>query len=372
MNRNLLSLLFFTALSPLVAQGGAAPVPVPAKANTWFSILDQDLGTYFHHEEAVGHFPFQNPSNEPFQFKSFGASCQCSRALIRVGGRHYEYSNKPTPNMLVRITEDATGKKEERVSQIDVGANEAGEVEVHMDMAGHTGIKQASLDVHTTDPVTPFTKLQWHATGAQMFVLSPADINLNQMSWNESREFSLVVTSPVNKDFNIIKMDDAGPDFHVAYDKEVKDGAAVWTIHGTYGPIASEAGGGGALKFYTDLKGETTFMVRVQALVTGPLDVKPGSFLPLGRIKKGTARSEKITFEPNDGSDLDATSVKFDDSSVDVKFLSYKTTKDGKKLIVEIEVSKDAPTGLLKGTVVVGLNHAAVKERKITFNGFIR
>lgn len=384
MNCKLTALLLLALSASAVAQneakvdpnapkaGGEAKPQGGAKGNAWFPILDQDLGTYFHHEEAVGHFPFQNPKAEAVQIKSFGASCQCSRAVILIGGRRYEYSNKPTPNMLIRVTQDATGRKEERVSQIDVAPNESGEVEVHMEMSGYTGIKQASLDIHTTDKDLPFTKLQWHATGAQMFVMSPADVNLNQMSWTEKREFTVTVTSPIQKDFNVTKMDDAGPDFHVTYEKEMKEGAAIWTIRGTYGPIASEAGGGGVLKFYTDMKGESSFMVRVQALVTGPLDIKPGSYIGFGMIKRGAVRTEKVTFEPNDGSDLQATDIKFEGSTVDARFLTAKQSKDGKKLIIELEVAKDVPVGLLRGVLVVGLNHPAVKERKVTFNGYVR
>ena len=71
-----LSALFLLALSvPALAQNeGKADPHTPkagevkpqagAKGNSWFPIIDQDLGTYFHHEEALGHFPFQNPKSE--------------------------------------------------------------------------------------------------------------------------------------------------------------------------------------------------------------------------------------------------------------------------------------------------------------------
>jgi hypothetical protein len=47
-------------------------------------------------------------------------------------------------------------------------------------------------------------------------------------------------------------------------------------------------------------------------------------------------------------------------------------SKVGKDLVIELEVAKDVPTGLLKGSMVVKLNHPAVSERKIMFNGFVR
>ena len=397
MNRKLLSVLIVAA-APLVAQEKTAPVPTdkpveikPAEVkqlphsggNAWFQVTDQDLGTYFHHEEAVGHFPFQNPGDKPVEWKSFQASCQCSKAIITVGGRRYDYSNKPTPNMLVRLGGPGDGKgeakKDERVTQIEIGPHEAGEVEVHMDMAGFTGTKQASLDIHTTDPAMPMMKLQWHAVGAQMFQVAPAEVNLNQMTWNEKREFTVTVTSPVARDFNITRMDDAGKDFDVKYEKALKDGLATWTVHGTYGPVSTEAsaagsgsGGGGVLKFYTDIKGEPTFMVRVQAMVQGPMEVKPGSFIGFGMIHKGNARTERITFTPNDGTDLDATSIAFEDLTVDPKFVTTRKSKDGKTLVVELEIGSGAPVGLLKGRVVIKLNHPAVKEKSVLFNGYVR
>ena len=90
------------------------------------------------------------------------------------------------------------------------------------------------------------------------------------------------------------------------------------------------------------------------------------------QIKRGSARSEKVTFEPNDGSDLQVTNIQFEGATVDAKYLTAKHSKDGKKLIVELEVAKDVPLGLLRGVMVVNLNHPAVKERKITFNGYVR
>jgi hypothetical protein len=112
--------------------------------------------------------------------------------------------------------------------------------------------------------------------------------------------------------------------------------------------------------------------VRISAAILGPLEVKPGTFLTLGMIRKGQKRVEKVTFEPNDDSDLDATSIRLENLTMDPKFVTATKSKDGKKLIVELEISSDAPTGLLRGDLVVDLNHPAVPSRKILFNGFVR
>jgi hypothetical protein len=394
MTRTLLPLLVLLTV-PLAAQDkqketspGAGPVKVDPQTpqagaksgNAWFPVRDQNLGTFFSHESAHGRFAFQNPKDAAVTWKAFSASCQCSKAIITVADpsgdgevRRYELRNKPTPNVLLRIKTGAGGTTEEaRVSQIDIGAHEAGEVEVHMEMNGITGPRQASLDIHTTDLDTPMIRLSWNAIGAQMFVVTPAEVNLNQMVWNERREFTVTVTSPVQPDFNITRMDEVTKDFTVSSSKELKDGKATWTIQGAYGPVNNEPGGGGVLKFYSDLPGEANFVVRVSAMVKGPLEVTPGTFMTLGMIRKGTVKAERVVFEPNDGTDLDAVDIQIEKLTVDKKHLAIHKSKDGNKLVVELEVTNDTPQGLLRGDLVVHLNHPVIKEKRILFNGYVR
>ncbi len=187
-----------------------------------------------------------------------------------------------------------------------------------------------------------------------------------------TRDFTVTVTSPLNKDFNVLRMDDAGKTFAVTYDKAMNGDNAVWTIKGKYGPVDGETGGGGVLKFYTDVRGESSFLVRVMAMVQGPLEVKPGGFLPLGLIRKGNAMVREIVFEPNDGTKLEATKLSFDKLSVREEFVTATSRQDGAKLIVSMAISPQAPLGMLKGDLVVQLNHPLVKEKRIMFNGFVR
>ena len=126
------------------------------------------------------------------------------------------------------------------------------------------------------------------------------------------------------------------------------------------------------MKFRTNLNGAASFNVRVLAFVQGPLEVKPGGFLTLGLIRKGNASSKRSTFEPNDGIDLHATSLEFEKASLAKEFLSAKQFKDGSKLIVELSVAANAPKGLVKGELVVKLNHPIITEKRIIFNGFVR
>jgi hypothetical protein len=354
--------------------GGAPTGGTQSGGNTWFPVTSKDLGTFFGSGDASGIFTFKNPHDDKaIEWRQLTGSCQCTKAVVRVSGRTYELSSKPTPNQLTRITK-VPGQPDqvEKVTQITIEPGATGEVEVHLDMAGITGNKQASLDIHTTDEVQSHLRLNFHANGAQLFTVSPAEVNLNKMTWSESREFTVTVASPMQKDWNIKRMDDAGKGFKVTYEKVANADSVTWTIRGTYGPVDGESAGGGLLKFYTDIQGESSFTVRVMALVQGPLEVKPGGFLPLGLVRKGTGLKKEIVFEPNDGFALEATALKFEKLSMGAEYVTASTRKDGNKLIVELQISDQTPTGMLKGDLVVELNHPLIKDKRIMFNGFVR
>lgn len=391
--RGLFVASFFLALGaaqehkpePQPVKPGAAPVvPIPpspatpavpglpAGGNAWFPETNKDLGTYYGQGDATGTFKFKNPNSTTIEWRSLTGSCQCTKAIIRVSGRTYELSSKPTPNQLRRITKVAGQPDQiETVTQIAVEAGAEGEVEVHLDMNNITGPKQASVDVHTTDPALTQFKLNFHANGAQLFTVSPAEINLNKMVWSESREFTVTVTS-MQKDWNILAMEDAGKMFSATWDKQVNNNVTSYVIKGKYGPVDGESAGGGMMKFRTDVQGGATFQVRVAAVVQGPLEVKPGAFLPLGLIRKGSALTKEVAFEPNDDFQLGTTEFKFEKLTVAEEFVAVKSRQDGKKVVVELSISDKAPVGLLKGELVVGLNHPLVKEKRLMFNGFVR
>lgn len=361
------------AQPPRQGPGVVVPAPkAPSGGNSWFAVTNQDLGTYFGQGDAVGLFKFKNPTDKVVDWRNLSGSCQCAKSIIRVGGRTYELSSKPTPNLLTRVTK-VPGQPDqvERVQQIAIEAGAEGEIEVHLDMNGITGPKQAHVDVHTTDPALPQFKVNFSASGAQLFTISPSEVNLNKMTWSESRDFSVTVTSPLQKDWSILRMDDAKA-FTANWEKVENGGVTSWVIKGRYGPVDGEIGGGGVLKFHTDIQGGATFNVRVLAFVQGPLEVKPGAFLTLGLIRKGNSMKKEIVFEPNDGTTIESSTIKFEKMTMSEEFVSASTRQDGNKLIVELLISDKAPTGLLKGDLVVGLTHPLVKEKKIMFNGFVR
>ena len=355
-----------------------APVPAPVTRpgtmppNTWFAVTELDLGSYFGEGEATGVLRWKNPTNKPVEWRNLNGSCQCLHVTVRAGDRTYELRPKQQPP-LVRVKNSGGGRQDtEPVNMISIEPNEEGEIEVRLDMHAVTGSKMATLDIHTTDPGQAQLRLKWTAVGATLFTISPAEVNLNKMTWSESRDFTATVVSPLYKDFNITRMDDAGKAFQVSWEKTMNGPTAAWTIKGKYGPVDGETAGGGLLKFYTDIRGEMPFTLRVMAFVQGPLEVKPGGFLTLGMIPKGKTLKKEIVFEPNDGTKLEMTGYHFEKTSVAGEVLTVKSSKDGEKLVVAIEVSDKAPIGLLKGDLVVELNHPLMKEKRIMFNGFVR
>ena len=72
------------------------------------------------------------------------------------------------------------------------------------------------------------------------------------------------------------------------------------------------------------------------------------------------------------GAALEATEMAFEKMTLKPGFVSATQRKDGDKLIVDLTVADDAPKGLVKGELVIKLNHPLVTEKRIMFNGFVR
>jgi len=359
-------------VAPQDTPGGTAKREVGASGgNSWFPVTVRDLGVFYGKGEAVGQFKFSNPHDSEISWRGLNPSCQCASADIRIGDRHYRVIGKPQKRVVRVIKKANEPERLENVASIMIGPKESGTIETRLNMQNITGAKSATLEIHSTDPVEPQTRLTFRATGAELFSVSPKEVNLNKMTWNESREFSVVVSS-AKPGWEILSMDDAGPAFDVKWEKTAAGTRTAYKITGTYGPVNDESGGGGMLKFRTNVNGSATFNVRVLAFVQGPLEVKPGGFLTLGLIRKGKPISKNVVFEPNDGVDLQATSMEFEKLTIGKDFIKASQRKDGTKLVVELAIADNAPTGLVRGELVVKLNHPLIKEKRIMFNGFVR
>jgi hypothetical protein len=132
----------------------------------------------------------------------------------------------------------------EQVGHIQIDSGEKGEIEVHMTMRDIRGPKEADLAVQTSDEALPVVDLKWRATGAVFFQIDPPEVNLNEMTWTDKREFEFRIHSPLKKDFNLVSHEPLPPAMEVTYEKQMQGDQAVWLVKGTYGPGVPEPGGG--------------------------------------------------------------------------------------------------------------------------------
>lgn len=372
---------------------GPAPGLPPGKfeeghGNSWFEKTRIHLGTFFEEEEATGTFKFKNPNKEEKRIVDLRASCTCSSARIRVGDRLYSLGNDPVNNAIHRLTIKDGLEQKERVTFITLNPDEEGSIEVHMKMAGHQGEKDANLQVTTSDEKLPAINLQWRALGAVYFLVEPPDINLNEMTWKDHRQFTFQVTSPLQPDFNLTAINKQPAKSEVKYEKSLRDGKAVWKVTGTYGPNLTEKDGGGEIEFATDARAKPVKM-RFAAFVRGPIKMTPGGFFSFGPIRQGTEGKQLIHLWPTDDFQLEVQKVEFTwDNDASSKFkpenMHVKTskgvkfkdpdTREEKSNVAQVElvIAPDTEKSVVRGKVRIFTNHPQVPMHELMFNGFVR
>lgn len=354
---------------PLPAAPGASAEP--SGGNEWFEWTKLDLGTFFEEEDAIGTFKFTNPHSETHKLSKLVPSCSCAKALVRVGDRKYTVgANK----VLYRVEDNDDGTQSKiRVEHIDVEPEQSGELEVHMSLTGFKGKKDATLGLELSDEDLSSVSLSWSATAATFFHVNPPEVNLNEMSWSDTREFQFTVTSPLKEDFNITGHENLEPGMKVEYSKNMRDGKAEWTVRGSYGPGAREPGGG-MIVLKTDTKQNAT--ARVVAFVKGPLTMVPGGFVGLGHIKKDEGKEVEITLTPNGEFDLQVEKleiVRFGLRDEDQrKFVEFDHEKRDSNVVVKIRVLEGMKPAYLTGVLKIHLNHPGAKSKEVMFNGFVR
>lgn len=380
------ALLLFVpcALGQVPPQDGGATAPQggvsdPNKATPadngpkWVTESTRSLEVPIGATDVVGKFAFVNPSDATVEFREMNASCACTSSTIRIGERTFVLI--PKPKSLLQVVTTPEGEKRVPVASISVGPRESGEFELHLDMSGSTS-KSVSLDVHTTDPASPMLHLTINALGQRVLIVEPEEVDLGIVEPRAKREFSVRVHSKVTKDFNIENNADLPPNVTATWEKTMVDGAATWTLHGVY--TASDKRVAGApemdavgVKFATDLSTEKQIVLRVVAKIGRPVEVAP-SFLSLGQLRQGKARTESLRLHRTDGATLAVTSVKFENLSLPQQFVTATIKQDGAATTVEITIAENAPRGLLRGDIVIELDHPQVTEQRVLFNGFIR
>ena len=371
--------LALVAILPSVAAqvGTTTPPPVipyvTGTPNAWFDKTKFFLGEFLETEIVSGTFNFKNPTDEEQVLTDFAGSCQCVRAVISVGGRTFELSKQPVANSLHElITKDGEVTRE-KAMQIPVGAGAEGTVEVHMEMGGVQGFKVASLAMTCTDPSLKQIVLQWQARGAHYFEVTPKEVYLNDMKWDEGRQFSFVVESQARPDFELL--DHLPVPDYVKVEKEritLPDNTKAWRVSGEYGPNAAPAQGGVNLRFKTNWDGKEVSLP-VLALVDAPFDIQPGTFFSFGKVAKGKGAEFEITITPKIDFDLKLEQIEFPKLTIDPKYISASTEMREKTLVVTVRLSPEAEGAvLLRGSIEMRFNHPSMEYKSFSFNGILR
>ncbi len=366
-------------LLSLLAASLAAQNPAPKTTqvlpsvtpNQWFAKVHEAVAVVDGSTMAIGRFPFHNPHDSDIEWREFGASCACSHLEFVVGDRRYWL--KPKPRELVQLVAKDGAAEPERVPVdfIPVHGSEQGTVEVHVELTGNIVKKTVSVDIHTNDAELPQMRLQVDVSHGDGLVLTPPEVELGTILPGEVREFTVEVHASGRKDFELKPPEQLPPGIHVECSKATSNNVSVWTIHGTYGPYEAGKGGAASLKFSTGLKELASVNLRVNGVVAVPVEVWPG-FLTLGRIDPAKEKRMQVRFHAKDGTDLEVTKVSFANLTAQAGKVESKVTKDGKDVLVEVVVPSGAAAGLLRGDLLVELNHPKASSFKVLFNGYVR
>jgi len=109
------------------------------------------------------------------------------------------------------------------------------------------------------------------------------------------------------------------------------------------------------------------------AFVEGPLRFLPGDFLSFGMIPRDRAATRSVTVEPTGSFELRVEKLEARELSFDPQFLELTAQQGEKSVQVTLRILPGIPRGtVVRGDVVIHLNHPAMKTRTILFNGFVR
>ncbi len=195
------------------------------------------------------------------------------------------------------------------------------------------------------------------------------------MKWGEQKSFRFQISSSVKRDFKLLGLEPL-PDYVKVEKKQIKlpDGTPAWEVSGTFGPKADPKSGGAAIKFKTDLDDKVVTFTLI-ANVVGPVSVKPGTFIPFGRVTKAKGSERQVTISPNGKFELQVQKVEFERLKIDRKYLEVTHEKKGKDVVVTLRVLPVPGAKrllLMRGVMIVHLNHPAVKTQRFSFNGILR
>lgn len=363
----------FSSVLVLTLLAGVATAQEPNKPQPWFEQDQLDFGRHVEGERASGVFEFRNPTGADQTIDTVVASCSCTSVQVFVGEVRYTVEKIPRPNTIYRWNDgDESGRpRKELVEQIAVPADAEGRVEVEIDLRNVKGQKSAQVTFGVSDPANPALVLRATAFADQFFQVSPPEVRLGQLRWDEAKTFSARITSPIQPEFEVVNMDPLPDGMTATFRKESLNGVDTYVVEGTYGPGVDPNAGGGVIRLRTNVGGRRV-EVRVIAYVSGPLSVEPSSFVQFGRIRRAEGKTKTVRITPADEFDLQVEGIEIEDSELGADFLEVKTSKVGGAVEVSIEIKPDAPRSLVRGTIRLRLNHPSSPEQTITFNGFVR
>ncbi|MCA8977640.1 MAG: hypothetical protein KDC98_23145, partial [Planctomycetes bacterium] len=221
----------------------------------------------------------------------------------------------------------------------------------------------------TTDTKTPMMRLNLKATAVATFLLEPAETALGIVAAGEEHGFTVKVI-PRAADFAITGAKPFPTGVTATYRRIDDAKPPHWLVTGTF--ASSWPGNANAdLEFETNSKQAPIVTIKVHATVRLPVEAKP-PFFSLGRVPLDKGGSARIALSRSDGKQLEVLGLRVEGAKDAAQFVTAHAFKAGSDLIVELVVAAGAPKGLLRGDVVIELDHPTVKERRINFNGFIR
>lgn len=360
-----------SALAAQKAPAKTAAMPAPATHSTWFGQLGRTVEAEVGQDHVVGSFPFRSPLAASIEWRQVTASCACSHLEFAVADRRYWM--KPKPKELYQLLPAPEGAEPARVpvDVIPVHAGEIGTVEIHVDLHGLRHQRRVLVDLHSTDAAEPMTRLTVDIRGVEPLVLTPPEVDLGTMMATGRREFTVEVHERSQGDFEILRADPMPPGVQAEWSKAVSNGAAIWTIRGSYGPIDAGRGTGAVLKFATDHEQAPSFALRIHAKVVPEIEVTPG-FVALGQIRASEGKRAKVRFHANDGTDLRVVEVAFANLSAAASGVASEVTREGGDVIVEIVVPPGTAMGLLRGDLLVEFDRKAAASQRVLFNGYVR
>jgi hypothetical protein len=360
------------ALATLTAAlvGQQPEAKVPDRTNSWFTETKKRIDGAGEEKHVVAEYPFRNPQNHDVVWREFEASCACSHLEFVVGDRRFWM--KPKPRELVELVA-AEGDGEPTkvpVSSITIPANAEGTVEVHVDLHGKLPRRQISVNIHTDDDGAKMLRLSLDVSNGQPLVITPPEVHLGNIAPDEPVPFEVEVVAPGEKDFKIELQSPVPPMLQADYSARDVNDMRLWTIRGTFTSSVPGKAIGTMLKFKTSSKTHPSFDVRVYADVIQPIVITP-AFAHLGAIRSTTGIKKSIRFHATNETDLQVVNLSFANLSGPAKGAQATSRKDGKDVIVDLVIPAGCGRGLLRGDLVVELNHQD-SEQRLLFNGFVR